>query len=115
MLGALDAANAFDRQGGYAGYRDWRVPTIEELRTLVYCSSGQPKTWNDTGKPCEGYYESPTIYQSAFPNTSGWFWSSSTSDPNDDGVWSVTFGNGYNYDNYTGSYGGAVRLVRGGQ
>jgi hypothetical protein len=30
-------------------------------------------------------------------------------------VWSVTFGNGYNYDNYTGSYGGAVRLVRGGQ
>lgn len=30
----------------YAGYSNWRVPKIEELKTLVYCSSGLPKTWN---------------------------------------------------------------------
>ncbi len=37
---ALATANAFNRQGGYADYQDWRVPKKEELQTLIYCSSG---------------------------------------------------------------------------
>ena len=112
---ALDAAKSLNRQGGYAGYRDWRVPAIEGLRTLVYCSSGQPKTWNDTGKSCEGDYERPTIYQSAFPNTPAfWFWSSSPYAYSPDGAWYVTFYYGavYGYGKGSAKY---VRLVRGGQ
>jgi hypothetical protein len=112
---ALDAAGALNRQGGYAGHRDWRVPTIEELRTLAYCSSGQPKTWNDTGKPCEGDYERPTLYQPAFPNTPTlWYWPSSVYASHPDHAWSVYFNDGgvsaghKAFDNH-------VRLARGGQ
>ena len=111
---ALDAASALNRQGGYAGYRDWRVPTREELRTLVYCSSGQPKTWNDTGTPCEGDYGRPTIYQPAFPNTpKWWFWSASPYARHAGVAWVVLFDYGYDYAYYKG-YSLAVRLVRGG-
>jgi hypothetical protein len=31
---AFGVAKKFNRQGGYAGYTDWRLPTIEELSTL---------------------------------------------------------------------------------
>ncbi|MDG4595292.1 MAG: DUF1566 domain-containing protein [Candidatus Contendobacter sp.] len=110
---ALHAAKALNRQGGYAGYRDWRVPAIEGLRTLVYCSSSQPKTWNDTGKSCEGDYERPTIDQSAFPNTQPiWYWSASPYAPYN--AWVVDFYSGNDYTVSEGSYY-AVRMVRGGQ
>lgn len=33
--GALDAADALNRGGGYAGHADWRLPTLEELAALV--------------------------------------------------------------------------------
>jgi hypothetical protein len=112
---ALDAASTLNRQGGYGGYRDWRVPTIEELRTLVYCSSGQPKTWNDKGKPCEGDYERPTIYQPAFPNTPRErFWSSTPYASQADRAWFVDFHVGNDYTNNY-SFNDPVRFVRGGQ
>ena len=112
---ALDAAEALNNQGGYASYRDWRVPAIEELRTLVYCSSSQPKTWNDTGELCKGNYKRPALYQRAFPNTLvSWYWSSSPDADIPELAWGVNF------------YGGVVlpppksndypaRLVRSGQ
>jgi len=112
---ALDAAEEFNRQGGYAGYRDWRVPTKEELQTLIYSSSGLPKTWNDTGEPCRGDYESPTIYQPAFPNTPGdWYWSSSVYASNPDLAWNVNFYYGYVVA-YSKAYDKHVRLARSGQ
>jgi hypothetical protein len=114
--GALDAAEVLNRQGGYAGYRDWRVPTKEELQTLIYSSSGLPKTWNDTGESCEGDFESPTIYQPAFPNTSvSFYWSSSTYAVNPAHfAWFVSAGSGFALFNFK-SYDYHVRLVRGGQ
>ncbi len=91
---ALDTAATLNRQGGYASYSDWRVPTKKELLTLIYCSSGQPNIWNDTGQACQGGYERPTIYQPVFPNTpDSRYWSlgkTSYYTP-----WIVSFGSGF--------------------
>jgi hypothetical protein len=59
------------------GQQKWRIPTINELSTLVYCSSGKPAYRNLTEKSCEGSYQSPTIAQAIFPHSfKGNFWSS---------------------------------------
>ena len=113
---ALDMAHTLNRQGGYAGHHDRRIPTIEELQTL-YCSS-QPETWNDPGVTCQGQYvRPPGSYQLAFPNTprKGWYWSSSTYEEDLSFVWSIYF-----YPGYGKVFAcrkvlgfGYVRLVRG--
>ncbi len=91
---ALDAAATLNRQGGYASYSDWRVPTKKELQTLIYCSSSQPNIWNDTGQACKGGYERPTIYQPVFPNTpDSRYWSLDKTSYYTQ--WSVSFGNGF--------------------
>lgn len=33
--GALDAVDKFNRQGGYGGHADWRLPTLKELESIV--------------------------------------------------------------------------------
>ena len=93
----------------------WRLPTKDELASLVYCSSGKPDYWKPTHEVCEGAYQMPTIWSAAFPNTPvNWFWSSSFSASNASDAWYVYFGGGdVGYDDKNlASY---VRLVRGGQ
>jgi hypothetical protein len=112
---ALDAAAALNHQDGYAGYHDWRVPTKEELQTLIYCSSGLPKIWNDTGRRCKGSCERPTIYQISFPSTlNSWYWSSSAYIYDMEGAWSVYFDSGFIFASNKSNFN-HVRLVRGGQ
>jgi hypothetical protein len=112
--------------GGYTWYTamanwpataEWRLPTVAELRTLVYCSSGTPILFNMSydNTVCSGSYQSPTILSWAFPNTPvGAFWSSSTMATDSNGAWDVSFDNGI-VGTYYKDNAKYVRLVRGGQ
>ena len=122
LKAAFDKVKTLNLQGGYSDYRDWRLPAKEELLSLVYCSSGRPKTWNDTGKLCEGEFDRPTIEQQAFPNTPSmpYFWCGSPdADFSINVGWEVSFHTGLaRYGStvvtrYTGF--NAIRLVRGKQ
>ena len=105
------------QQCNYLGYTDWRVPTIDELKSLIYSSSGLPKTWNDTGEMCEGDYQKPTICLEAFPwpdYTRSFVWSSSPGADDSNYAWFIYFNGGYTdvYGRYNDEH---VRLVRSGQ
>jgi hypothetical protein len=109
-----DAAKRF-RNVEYAGYADWRLPTIDELKTLVYCSKG---VIDQDDSECNNDSETPTINQQAFPNTEAWtYWSGSLYADNPDYAWYVYFSKGFSYIDYIydrlNYY--KVRLVRGGQ
>ena len=99
----------------------WRVPTIRELSSLIYCSSGKMKNSDNVGDGdppiknwCDGEYTKPTINIKAFPNTpASGIWSGSPYAYNSSYAWGVYFLYGYSsYAYQTGSYG--VRLMRGG-
>jgi len=102
-------------RSNFAGHSDWRLPKFDELSSLVYCSSGSPKTWNK-GELCLGHFQRPTIVAEAFPNSpSSNFWSGSPYNAyNSRSVWVVSFNDGQAYQ-YGRSGSGHVRLVRGGQ
>ena len=122
---ALDAAKAFNSNGGFGGYTDWVVPHIEDLSTIRYCSTGFKDTREiptKAGKTkiienwCKGEgYQRPTINQAIFPNTKdSWYWSSSPVASSSNDAWIVNFGIGYDYSNGK-NYGYYVRLVRSSQ
>ncbi len=83
---------------GLCGATDWRLPTDQELLSIVHDGVNRPK-----------------IDSAYFPRTrSAWFWSSSPDANSPDDAWLVSFYGGY-VDNYAKSFTDAVRLVRAGQ
>lgn len=113
--GAKDAARTLNKQGGYAELQDWRVPNMEELASLAYCSSGKPDYWA-IGEFCEGDFRQPTISVQAFPNTpSSFFWSSTPNANHSGSAWGVYFDYGNMHSGSARGFGQRVRLVRGGQ
>lgn len=91
--------NAVNSQG-LCGASDWRLPSVNELFSIVH----------------NGRIE-PAIDQAYFPHTPqyGWYWSSSPYAYYSNVAWGVNFSYGY-VDSYFKSYGNFhVRLVRAGQ
>jgi hypothetical protein len=99
-VGDASAYVAAVNAAGLCGASDWRLPTADELQSIV-----------DYGVALPG----PTTDTTWFPNTVGnWFWSSSPFVGGADYAWYVNFYNGYVY-HYHRAYPGYVRLVRAGQ
>jgi len=110
----------------------WRVPTVEEAKTLLYCKS--TKKWGESlavtkdsefrpnefeeryvcGKEISQTSDSPSIDQDVFVNSPLWTWTSSEYSTFPGFTWVVNFFDGYVYY-YNQESTSPVRLVRTSQ
>ena len=122
------AAQDIAKQTHFAGESDWRLPTADELHSLVYCSSGKQRKREldrsgryhalvgqiELNGACAGNYNKPTIFTAAFPNTPNfYFWTSSPVTGCADCLWLKHFDMGIDTV-WKQSFMFHVRLVRGG-
>ena len=99
---AQEWAKYVSRQG-WCGYNDWRLPTIDELKTLLLL------------KKYKNLHLREDVFADISINTNSyWVWSSSLVAGNSNYAWIVSFDNGYgsHYTKYVNHY---VRLVRSSQ
>jgi hypothetical protein len=89
---AIDACKKLN----FAGHKDWRLPTVEELRSIVDYTRGAKDN-------------EPAIDIKFFPDTKcGWYWTSTPCAWNSGSAWCVNF----YYGGVGSSYKASVNYVR---
>ncbi len=93
------------------GDANWRVPSYEELKGLIFCSDGQYTTLgiDKSGYICtnNNLVTRPPINIIYFPNTqTDWYGTSSSVSGDIGGIWSIKFGG--NDNSYAGGIGKVV-------
>jgi len=94
---------------GFVGYRDWRIPTWTELKSIVDSRHQAPAVSPAFNAACT----SGCTVTSCSCAVSGYYWSSSTNAVGSKGAWFVNFKDGY-VDSVTKYALNYVRAVRGG-
>ncbi len=117
-----EEAKTYCQDLALGGYSDWRLPTKDELKSLVVCSNGHPvplDDWMTCDADGYGSYDSPTINSLIFLNGNefgewGDHWSSSEYEysTNYPAAWVVQFNSGRATYGYQATSRNGPRCVR---
>uniref|UniRef100_UPI0005C8E309 Lcl C-terminal domain-containing protein n=1 Tax=Thiomicrospira microaerophila TaxID=406020 RepID=UPI0005C8E309 len=109
----------------FSSFNDWRLPTVDELHSIVYCSSGQQlerrldlrgntiiqKNKEALDGRCKGDFNRPAIVNQVFPSTpETFYWTLNKKLDGSPQPWCINFSIGSVFRDASNSY--HVRLVR---
>ncbi|MEX0584593.1 MAG: TRAP transporter substrate-binding protein DctP [Natronospirillum sp.] len=111
--GAVESITALNQGAGYAGHHDWRLPTADELHSLVYCPAGEPSFQKAMNTICQNGPATVVIDSTAFPETPpSWYWTSSVNPDDSREMIGLYFRIGYLHPLGKYGYRHYTRLVR---